>query len=82
MVRMFRTVSFDGCSSIRLADNERNVEWFWPGGRGGCPILELVTLVEIGTRALIGAVFGPTDIGETAYARRLLHHLRPDRLLL
>ncbi|WP_407918495.1 IS4 family transposase, partial [Kitasatospora sp. NE20-6] len=78
----FRTVSFDGCSSIRLADTERNVEWFGPGGRGGCPMLELMTLVETGTRALIGAVFGPTDIGETAYAGRLLHHLRPDMLLL
>ncbi|WP_269664826.1 transposase domain-containing protein [Streptacidiphilus rugosus] len=57
----FRTVSFDGCSSIRLADTARNVGWFGPGGRGGCPMLELMTLVETGTRSLIGAVFGPTD---------------------
>jgi hypothetical protein len=78
----FRTVSFDGCSSIRLADTERNVGWFGPGGWGGCPMLELMTLVETGTRSLIGAVFGPTDTGETAYARRLLHHLGPDMLLL
>ncbi len=78
----FRTVSFDGCSSIRLADTQRNVGWFGPGGRGGCPMLELMTLVETGTRSLIGAVFGPTDTGETAYARRLLHHLGPDMLLL
>jgi len=78
----FRTVSFDGCSSIRLADSERNVEGFGPGGRGGCPMLELMTLVETGTRALIGAVFGPTDTGETAYASRPLHHLSPDMLLL
>ncbi|MER5891369.1 IS4 family transposase [Streptomyces sp. NPDC001941] len=78
----FRTVSFDGCSSIRLADTERNVEGFGPGGRGGAPMLELMTLVETGTRALIGAVFGPTDTGETAYASRLLHHLGPDMLLL
>ncbi|WP_157597141.1 IS4 family transposase [Streptacidiphilus rugosus] len=78
----FRTVSFDGCSSIRLADTARNVGWFGPGGRGGCPMLELMTLVETGTRSLIGAVFGPTDTGETAYASRLLHHLGPDMLLL
>ncbi|HEY8985042.1 MAG TPA: transposase [Streptomyces sp.] len=45
-------------------------------------MLELMTLVETGTRALIGAVFGPTDTGETAYASRLLHHLQPDMLLL
>lgn len=41
-----------------------------------------MTLVETGTRALIGAVFGPTDEGETAYARRLLHLLGPDMLVL
>jgi hypothetical protein len=41
-----------------------------------------MTLVETGTRALIGAVFGPTAEGETSYARRLLHLLGPDMLLL
>ncbi|WP_324606705.1 transposase [Kitasatospora azatica] len=45
-------------------------------------MLELMTLVETGTRALIGAVFGTTSDGETAYARRLLHHLGPDMLVL
>ncbi|PRX45316.1 hypothetical protein B0I32_1482 [Nonomuraea fuscirosea] len=39
---------------------------------GGYPQLELMTLVETGTRAMIGAVFGPTATGETAYAGRLL----------
>lgn len=78
----FRMVSFDGCSSIKLPDSERNAEWFGPGNRGGYPMLELMTLVETGTRALIGAVFGPTSDGETAYARRLLHHLSPAMLVL
>jgi hypothetical protein len=41
-----------------------------------------MTLVETGTRALLGAVFGPTAEGETSYARRLLHLLRPDVLVL
>ncbi len=41
-----------------------------------------MTLVETGTRALIGAVFGPTGEGETGYARRLLHLLKPDMLAL
>ena len=41
-----------------------------------------MTLVETGTRALIGAVFGPTSEGETGYARRLLHLLSPDMLVL
>jgi len=44
--------------------------------------LKLMTLVETGTRSLIGAVFGPTGEGETAYARRLLHLLGPDMLVL
>ncbi|MEU5599167.1 IS4 family transposase [Streptomyces sp. NPDC020298] len=78
----FRMVSFDGCSSIKIPDSERNVEWFGAGSRGGYPMLELMTLVETGTRALIGAVFGPTSDGETAYARQLLHHLGPDMLVL
>ncbi|MCW8103221.1 transposase [Streptomyces tauricus] len=78
----FRMVSFDGCSSIKLPDTERNVEWFGPGSRGGYPMLELMTLVETGTRALIGAVFGTPSDGETSYARRLLHHLGPGMLVL
>ncbi|WSQ32898.1 transposase (plasmid) [Streptomyces sp. NBC_01527] len=51
---------------------------FGPQSRGGYPMVELTTLVETGTRALIGAVF----VGETDYARRLLHHLRRDMLVL
>ncbi|MGW0538168.1 transposase [Streptomyces sp. NPDC003032] len=41
-----------------------------------------MTLVETGTRALIGAVFGPSAEGETSYAGRLLHLLRPGMLVL
>ncbi|MFD7472399.1 transposase [Streptomyces sp. NPDC059837] len=39
-------------------------------------------MIETGTRALVGAVFGPTTEGETSYAGRLLHLLRPDMLVL
>jgi hypothetical protein len=45
-------------------------------------MIELMTLVETGTRALIGAVFGPTSEGETSYARRLPRRLTPDMLVL
>jgi hypothetical protein len=31
---------------------------------------------------VIGAVFGPTELGETGYACKLLHLLRPDMLVL
>ncbi|ODA74853.1 hypothetical protein APS67_001042 [Streptomyces sp. AVP053U2] len=40
--------------------------------------MELMTLVETGTRALTGAVFGPTSEGETGHARRPLHPPTPD----
>ncbi|MER6441561.1 transposase [Streptomyces sp. NPDC001185] len=79
----YRTVSFDGCSSLRVPDSPRNRAWLGRTAHHGYPTLELMTLVETGTRSLIGAVFGPTDEGgETAYACRLLHLLRPDMLVL
>lgn len=53
-----------------------------PQSRGGYPRMELMTLVQTGTRAVIGAVFGATSDGETAYARQLLHHLGPNMLVL
>nr|SBO96659.1 Transposase, IS4 [Nonomuraea gerenzanensis] len=78
----YRTVSFDGCSSLKAPDTVRNRAWLGSPGHGGYPLLELMTLVETGTRALIGAVFGPTGEGESGYARRLLHLLTPDMLVL
>ncbi|WP_420082754.1 IS4 family transposase (plasmid) [Streptomyces sp. JL4002] len=78
----YRTVSFDGCSSLRVPDSPRNRAWLGRTTHHGYPTLELMTLVETGTRSLIGAVFGTTDEGETAYARRLLHLLRPGMLVL
>ncbi|MFB7557712.1 IS4 family transposase [Streptomyces brevispora] len=78
----YRTVSFDGCSSIKVPDSERNRGWLGRCAHGGYPQVELMTLVETGTRAVIGAVFGPTREGETSYATRLLHHLGPEMLVL
>ena len=77
-----RTVSFDGCSSIKTQDSERNRGWLGRCPHGGYPQVELMTLVETGTRSVIGAVFGPTREGETSYATRLLHHLDPGMLVL
>ena len=82
----FRTVAFDGCTSIKVADSERNRAWLGKLraalGVTGYPAVELMTLVETGTRALLGAVFGPPAVGETDYARRLLGLLGPDMLVL
>ena len=82
----YRTVAFDGCASIKVPDTTRNRAWLGKLkaklGVTGYPAIELMTLVETGTRALIGAVFGPRAPGETSYARQLLHLLTPDMLVL
>jgi hypothetical protein len=82
----YRTVAFDGCTSIKVPDTERNRAWLGKMkaalGVTGYPAVELMTLVETGTRALIGAVFGPPATGETEYARRLCHLLTRDMLVL
>ncbi|WP_338674581.1 hypothetical protein V1460_17280 [Streptomyces sp. SCSIO 30461] len=61
--RQWRTVAFDGCSSIRTPDR--------PGlravlgktrnqlGDAGYPAVRLTALCETGTRGLLAAAFGP-----------------------
>lgn len=86
--RRYRTVAFDGCSSIRVPDATRNRSWLVKlrdrlVGTAGYPTVMLMALVETGTRALLGAGFGPTSAGgETYYASKLLGLLGPDMLLL
>ena len=84
--RRWRTVAFDGCSSIMVPDAERNRSHFGRNrnrhGWSGYPLLRLMTLVETGSRGLLGAVFGPTRHGENHYAQRLLHLLGPGMLVL
>jgi len=82
----YRTVSFDGCKSVRVPDTEKNRRWLGKqkalNGETGYPSLMLMTLVETGTRALIGAVFGSCSTGELDWARRLLRLLDATMLLL
>ena len=82
----YRTVAFDGCTSIKVPDTPRNRAWLGKMkaalGVTGYPAVELMTLVETGTRALIGAVFGPPATGEADYARQLVHLLARDMLVL
>jgi Insertion element 4 transposase N-terminal/Transposase DDE domain len=86
MFRGYRTVSFDGCKSIKVPDTARNRMWLGKqkasNGETGYPALCLMTLVETGTRALLGAVFGPGADGETGQARDLLPLLDQTMLLL
>ena len=48
----------------------------------GYPLLRLSVLVECGTRALIGAVFGPDTDGEISHAQQLLSKLTEGMLLV
>jgi hypothetical protein len=84
--RRWRTVAFDGCSSLKVPDAQRNRGWLGKlrarFGLAGYPTLMLMTLAETGTRGLLGAVFGPSALGERAYAMQLLHLLGKDMLLL
>jgi hypothetical protein len=82
----FRTVSFDGCKTIKVPDTPRNRAWLGKmnaaPGETGYPVIHLMTLVETGTRALIGAVFGSVAEGEITWARKLLHLLDATMLVL
>jgi len=82
----YRTVAFDGCKSLKVPDTPRNRAWLGKMkaslGETGYPVIQLMTLVETGTRALIGAVFGTTATGELDWARKLLHLLDATMLVL
>jgi Insertion element 4 transposase N-terminal/Transposase DDE domain len=82
----YRTVAIDGCRSLKVPDTQANRGWLGKlkasGGETGYPVIQLMTLCETGTRALIGAVFGTTADGELAWARKLLHHLDASMLVL
>ena len=82
----YRTVAFDGCRSLKVADTPRNRAWLGKMkaslGETGYPVIQLMTLVETGTRALLGAAFGPVADGELAWARKLLHLLDATMLVL
>jgi hypothetical protein len=85
--RRYRTVAFDGCSSLKAPDAERNRSWLGKirnqFGWAGYPTLMLMALVETGTRGLLGADFGLVGGGnEVKLANKLLPLLRPDMLLL
>ena len=86
MFRRYRTVSFDGCRSIKVPDSTANRGWLGKlraaAGETGYPVVQLMTLCETGTRALIGAAFGSGADGELTWARRLLHLLDEGMLLL
>lgn len=86
MFRGYRTVAFDGCRTIKVPDTDANRGWLGKMnaalGVTGYPVIQLMTLCETGTRALIGAAFGSPATGELAWARQLLHLLDETMLVL
>lgn len=85
--RGLRTVAFDGCSSLKVPDTDRNRNWLghirYRMGFAGYPTIRLMTLVETGTRGLLGATLGSAnDRDEATQARRLLPLLGPGMLLM
>jgi hypothetical protein len=82
----YRTVSFDGCRTVKVPDTPANRRWLGKMnaslGVTGYPVIQLMTLAETGTRALLGAVFGPAATGELDWARKLLHLLDTTMLVL
>jgi YD repeat-containing protein len=83
--RGLRVVAVDG--TTLSAPDEEAVTWYCPKHIGqvrtfGYPLVRLVALVECGTRALLGARFGPDRTGELAYAHRLLSRLDASMVLL
>ena len=82
----YRTVPFDGCKTIKVPDTLANRGWLGKMnaalGVTGYPVIQLMALVETGTRALPGAAFGSTATGELDWARQLLHLLDKAMLVL
>jgi hypothetical protein len=85
--RGLRTLAFDGLNSLKVPDTDRNRSWLgrirYRMGWAGYPTLRLMTLVETGTRSLLGGTLGSVaDRDEAALARRLLPLLRGGMLVL
>jgi hypothetical protein len=82
----YRTVSFDGCKSVKVPDTPANRGWLGKMnaslGVAGYPVIEFMALVETGTRALLGAAFGSTATSELDWARQLLRLLDETMLVL
>jgi hypothetical protein len=70
--RGLRTVAFDGLNSVKAPDSGRNRSWLGRirhrMGFAGYPTLRLMTLVETGTRALLGATIGSAAEREVSTA--------------
>jgi hypothetical protein len=82
----YRTVSFDGCKTVKVPDTPANRGWLGKMnaalGVAGYPVIQFMALAETGTRALLGATLGSTATSELDGARQLLHLLDKSMLVL
>ncbi|MFD8501112.1 IS4 family transposase, partial [Amycolatopsis sp. NPDC059657] len=83
--RRWRLVAWDG-TTLDVPDTVSNAHLFGRAGGKAGPSgyrkLQLLGLVECGTRAFLGAVFGGKGVGEITLARDLLTRLEAGMLLL
>lgn len=83
--RGWRLTALDG-STMDTPDTLANAEAFGRPrngeGEGAFPQLRFVSLLECGTRVLIGTRMGSYSTGELTLAREVLPFVRPDMLLL
>jgi hypothetical protein len=81
-----RVVTVDGFT-LDVPDTAENAEFFGRGGNGSAstnpyPQLRALALAECGTRALLGASYGPSATGEQSLAQDLLPALGAGMLVL
>lgn len=83
--RRWRVMLLDGTSLALQHTPENAQEFGLPDGKhgeGAFPLVRLVGLMEAGTRAVVGAAFGPWKTHELSLAAELLAALRPEMLLI
>ena len=83
--RGWRVMLLDGTSLALQHTPENAREFGLPDGKhgeGAFPLVRLVGLMEAGTRAIVGAAFGPWKTHELSLAAELLAALTPETLLL
>jgi hypothetical protein len=87
---VWRGLSLHGVdgSSLRVQDSDENYEYFGkPGGRNGSgdagyPQVRIACLLNLGTRLMEAAEFGPFDRGEQDLADALWQHITDDSLTI
>jgi Transposase DDE domain/Insertion element 4 transposase N-terminal len=77
--------AIDG-TTMTAPDNTANLTQYTKhhcnNGGSGYPLIRVLALVACGTRTIIDAVFGTTNLGETTYTHQLLPSMHTDMIVL